>query len=129
MKLLLLSLLCLSISAVTVEEEFSNVALMLGNDALKKTSTPRSAFRIVRHDCIADPSSTMTLQMLSYNRDDYLNYLKSVNGSQFYVGDNKPDNFHSFQFSVDNQNYWCGYREEECGDFVMYFRCMLLIFE
>ena len=135
MKSLLFSLFFLCIAfvnaTVTVKEELQNLVLMLPDRVrtdVSYTKTPKSSFDIIKDDCISDPSPTMSTRALSYDHVQYKRYLKSVNGSQIYVGEKQPAEFHSFPFSVDDHNYWCGYRSKDCGDLLTYFRCMLLLF-
>lgn len=134
MKLLLLFIFFMLIVFANANDddtrvEVTNIVYILNEKNIARTKTPKASFKIVRDDCIPNPSA-MSLRTLSFNRDDYTEYLKSINGTYFYVGNRTLEKFKTFSFTVDDKDkYFCGYLEETCGDVLMYFRCMLLIFK
>ena len=108
--------------------EVNNIVLFLDTKNIARTKTTKSAFLEPNDGCIPNPS-TMSMRTLSFNSNDYIEYLKSINGTYFYVGNRTLEKFKTFPFTVDNKDqYFCGYLKEECGDLLMYLRCMLLIF-
>ena len=112
--------------------EIDNIRLHLKLDGknLSTVSTTHQQFEAPDNNktCIVHP--TTKIGILSYNQQQYIQFLKDVNGTQFYVGHHdlqkqNDSKFITFPFRISIAQYYCGVLHEYCVNSLMFMRCVI----